>query len=103
MSTHKLVSALLLGATLVGAAGSASAYTGEELATQAKVGVADARAIALKAFPGTIADEELEKEKGGTGLRFSFDIQHGKTTHEVGVDANTGKVLENKREGKHPD
>jgi uncharacterized membrane protein YkoI len=63
----------------------------------------DARAIALKAHPGKIIDEELENEKGGTGLRYSFDIKRGTVTQEVGVDAQTGKVLENKKEGPHPD
>ena len=81
----------------------AMAYTGEELANQAKVSIAEARAIALKAHPGKITDEELEKEKGGSGLRYSFDIKRGTVTQEVGVDAQTGKVLENKKEGPHPD
>ncbi|MBY0579723.1 MAG: PepSY domain-containing protein [Burkholderiales bacterium] len=61
------------------------------------------RSIALKAFPGKIVDEELEHEKGGSGLRYSFDIRKGKTTQEVGVDANTGKVLENNPESAHAD
>ena len=79
------------------------AYTGQELANQAKVSIAEARAVALKAYPGTITDEELENEKGGSGLRYSFDIKRGKVTQEVGVDAQTGKVLENKKEGPHLD
>ena len=81
----------------------AMAYTGQELAKQAKVSITDARAIALKAHPGKITDEELEKEPGGSGLRYSFDIKSGNVTQEVGVDAQTGKVLENKKEGKNPD
>lgn len=81
----------------------ALAYSGEELAKHAKVTLAEARAIALKAHPGTITDEELEKEKGGSGLRYSFDIRSGKVTQEVGVDAKTGKILENKPEGPNPD
>ncbi|MGH9425870.1 MAG: PepSY domain-containing protein, partial [Terriglobia bacterium] len=81
----------------------ASAYTGEEMAKQAKVSMAEARAIALKAYPGKITDEELEKEQGGSGLRYSFDIKRGAVTHEVGVDAQTSKVLENAKEGPHPD
>jgi uncharacterized membrane protein YkoI len=81
----------------------ALAYTGEKLASQAKIGMAQARAIALKAHPGTIIDEELEWEKGGSGLRYSFDIRRGTRAQEVGVDARTGKVLENKKEGSHPD
>lgn len=82
---------------------SAHAYTGQELATQAKVTIEHARELALKAHPGKITDQELEREAGGTGLRYSFDIRAGKVTQEVGVDAMTGKVLENKPEGAHPD
>lgn len=81
----------------------AQAYTGEELAHRAKIGIAQARAIALKAHPGTITDEELELEGGGSGLRYSFDIKRGSVTQEVGVDARTGLVLENKKEGPNPD
>ena len=81
----------------------AMAYTGQELAKQAKVGITEARASALKAFPGKITDEELEKEAGGSGLRYSFDIKRGAITQEVGVDAQTGRVLENKKEGPNPD
>lgn len=68
---------------------------GKELGAGAKVTLAQARQIAVKAYPGRIVGEELEKEKGGSGLRYSFDIKHGSVTHEVGVDAVTGKVLEN--------
>ena len=82
---------------------SAYAYTGEKLARHAKISIGQARAIALKAYPGKITDEELEKEKGGSGLRYSFDIRHGKVEQEVGVDAKTGTVLENAAEGKNPD
>jgi Peptidase propeptide and YPEB domain len=81
----------------------AVAYTGQELAGQAKINMEQARTIALKAHPGKITDEELEKEKGGSGLRYSFDIRHGKITQEVGVDAKSGEVLENAPEGKNPD
>lgn len=71
-------------------------YTGEKLAKSATITIDQAEAIALKARPGTIIDKELEKEKGGSGLRYTFDIKgaDGKT-YEVGVDAKTGAVLEN--------
>lgn len=62
-----------------------------------------ARATALKARPGTVTDAELEKESGGSGLRYSFDIKSGGKTYEVGIDAKTGAILENKAEGKNPD
>ncbi len=76
-----------------------TAYKGEELARQAMITLGQARVIALKAHPGTVTDEELEAEPGGSGLRYSFDIKDAKGTHEVGVDAKTGMVLENKLEG----
>ena len=79
------------------------ANTGEELAEDVKIDIQAARDIVLKTRPGKITDEELEKEKGGSGLRYSFDIKVGSKTYEVGVDAVTGKLLENKQEGKHSD
>ncbi len=80
-----------------------SAYDGQELAGKAKVTIQQARAIALKARPGRIADLELERERGGSGLRYSFDVRNGAVTHEVGVDARTGRVLENRVEGSNLD
>ena len=79
------------------------AYTGEKFAKQAKVTIDQARTITLQARTGTITDEELEHEKGGSGLRYSFDIKSDGAVYEVGVDAQSGKVLENKKEGPHPD
>lgn len=97
-------SALLAGiVALLALSQSALAYKGEELAGMAKISLTQARDIALRARPGTITDEELERERGGSGLRYSFDIKSGSSTYEVGVDAATGKVLENKKEGPHPD
>jgi uncharacterized membrane protein YkoI len=94
---------MILVAGALALCGVAMAYSGEELAKDAKLSLQAARDIALNARPGKVTDEELEKEKGGSGLRYSFDIRIGSRTYEVGVDAVTGKVLENKREGKHPD
>jgi uncharacterized membrane protein YkoI len=97
---HLLLPALALSAALAGAAGaapklSATNFHGHELVSQSKLSLVQAREIALKARPGKIVDQELEKEAGGSGLRYSFDVvSHGKTI-EVGVDAMTGKVLEN--------
>ena len=81
----------------------AQAYTGEELAKDAKITMIDARSIALKARPGQITDEELEVETGGSGLRYSFDVKSANITYEVGIDAKTAIVLENAPEGKNPD
>ncbi len=68
-----------------------------------KLTLARAQAIALKARPGKVTDHELEAEKGGSGLRYSFDIKAGGKAYEVGVDAVTGKVLEDIVEGPNPD
>jgi uncharacterized membrane protein YkoI len=69
---------------------------------KAKISMSQARAIALKAYPGKIMKEELEHERGGSGLRYSFDMRQGKKWREVGVDAMTGRILENTREGANP-
>jgi uncharacterized membrane protein YkoI len=81
----------------------AHAYTGEELASQAAVPLDKARAIALKAFRGVITDMELEKEKGGSGLRYTFVISKHGVQNEVGVDAMSGMLLENSPEGPNSD
>jgi uncharacterized membrane protein YkoI len=89
--------------TLAMAVAPAIAYTGQKLAKHAKISISEARALALRAHPGKITDQELEKENGGSGLRYSFDIKNGTVTQEVGVDAQTGEILENKKEGPNPD
>jgi uncharacterized membrane protein YkoI len=61
-----------------------------------KIGMAKAKAIALKAAPGKIVESDFEKENGG--WRYSFDIRQGKRIHEIGVDAYTGKIVENSYE-----
>ena len=85
----------MLMLVLAGTASSAIADKTETLAAEAHLDMAQARVIALKTSPGTIIKEELEKESGGSGLRYSFDIRTHGTIHEVGVDARDGKVLEN--------
>jgi uncharacterized membrane protein YkoI len=81
----------------------ALAYSGENLAKTAKITMEQATQIALKSKPGKITDRELEREGGGSGLRYSFDVLSKGVTYEVGIDAQTGAVLENGREGAHPD
>lgn len=88
----------LLGATLAGLAISSFAIAAEN----PKISMSEARAIALKAFPGKIVKSELEREHGGSGLRYSFDMRKGGKWREVGVDAMTGRILENSPEGANP-
>jgi uncharacterized membrane protein YkoI len=64
----------------------------------AKISEAQARAAALKLAPGKIKEAEYEYERGG--WRWSFDIQMPGHIQEVGIDAMTGKVVENSNEGK---
>jgi uncharacterized membrane protein YkoI len=101
--SSKLSILVAIALAAVGTVNDANAYTGQNLAKTAKITMVKARATALKAHHGKITDEELEVEKGGSGLRYSFDIKTAKGTTEVGVDAQTGKVLENKLEGPNPD
>ena len=83
------VSALALG----GAAIAGTAHRSEP-APAAKIGMAEARAIAMKQAPGgVIAEAELEKEDGS--WRYSFDIRQNGRIHEIGVDPQTGRVVEN--------
>jgi len=96
-----LVALLPLAAALQAA--SPAKMAGTELLPQAKISLSAAKALALKARPGMVTDQELEKEKGGSGLRFSFGIKANGKTFEVGVDAANGKILENKVEGPNPD
>ncbi|MDQ6648219.1 MAG: PepSY domain-containing protein [Pseudomonadota bacterium] len=99
---NKILVVIASGALALAAFG-ASASSDNALAAQAKVKMPQARSMALKAYPGKIVKEELENEKGGSGLRYSFVIQHGKVSHEVGIDAKTGKLLENSVEGADND
>ena len=98
-----LTAAISLGASGALAATLPAHFAGANLLPLAKVTLAQARTTALAARPGEITDQELEKERGGTGLRYSFDIKSKGKTFEVGVDARTGKVLENGAEGANPD
>jgi hypothetical protein len=99
----KTLTLAIIGLAMAASGADAKPLAGGRYLAQAKVSLDQARATALKARPGQIADEELEKEKGGSGLRYSFDVKSGGKTYEVGVDAVTGKVLENSPEGAHPD
>lgn len=97
MNSRKTMIALTAFAALVVSA-QASAFDGSQYAKEATVSIEQARALAIKAYPGTIVEEELEHKLGGSGLRYSFDIRANHVTHEVAVDAKTGNILQNSRE-----
>lgn len=94
---------LAAAVTLTGLFFSSPAAGGEKidakLQARAKLTREDAQKIALQEVPkGVVKDVELEEEDGI--LRWSFDLKTPGTKHitEVGVDAVTGKVVENKVE-----
>jgi uncharacterized membrane protein YkoI len=68
------------------------------LKSKAKLSVEDAREIAAKKVPGTIKEEELEKENGK--LVYSFDIQlkGEKDITEVQVSAIDGSIISVEKE-----
>lgn len=63
-----------------------------------RVSMQAAKGLALRLAPGKIISSEYEKEGGG--WRYSFDIQQTGHVQEIGIDGQTGKVVENKSEGK---
>ncbi len=93
MSKLHRIAILLIAASSIG--GTASAAT---TAPPARISMAAARAIALRAAPGRLISGEYEREGGG--WRYSFDIQQRGHVQEIGVDANTGRIVENKSEGR---
>ncbi len=95
--------AVAIAACGTSAPADAAKLKGGQYASYARISLAAARRLALKVRPGTITDQELEKEKGGSGLRYSFDITSRNKPYEVGIDARSGVVLENVPEGKNPD
>jgi len=61
-----------------------------------KISKNQAMAIALKLHPGKVKSAELEKEHGVQ--LYSFDIQTKEGVREVGIDAASGKVVEDSLE-----
>lgn len=78
-------------------------YSGYELSKDAQVTMDEASTIALKVHPmGVITVRHLERLTGGTGLRYTFDIRAQAMMFQVGVDANTGDVIEDRPEVPSP-
>jgi uncharacterized membrane protein YkoI len=95
----KMLIRLSLAAAVAGMAAVPALAATHGVVQKPKISMDQARQIAIKAQPGgKIVHEELEKEGGGSALRYSFDVKQDSKTIEVGVDAMTGKVLENAAE-----
>jgi uncharacterized membrane protein YkoI len=88
--------------TLVAAIAAVGVGSGASAASAVKpsprISMAQARAMALKLAPGKIISSEYEKE-GGI-WRYSFDVQQRGNVQEIGIDGQTGRIVENKSEGK---
>jgi uncharacterized membrane protein YkoI len=84
-------------ALLAASVGCIAAFVGGALAApvapHARISLEQARTKALKVVPGNVIDAELEKENGA--WRYSFDIKLNGEMHEVGIDADSGKIIEN--------
>lgn len=101
------MSAAACAAILLGSAAQASpqapakaAHPGARAASKAphaRLTMVQARAIALRAAPGKVISGEYENEGGG--WRYSFDIQQRHNVQEIGIDGQSGKIVENKSEG----
>lgn len=88
----------VLAAMLIAGAGIGVAAQAAPQAPKPRLTMPQARAIALKAAPGKLISGEYENEGGA--WRYSFDIQQRGHVQEIGVDANSGKIVENKSEGR---
>ena len=107
MTIRKTLStALLLGTLAVTGVAQAATATApattkvavkKMAAPKPKISMAQARATALKLAPGKLISSEYENEHG---WRYSFDIQQKGHVQEIGIDGQTGRVIENKSEGK---
>jgi len=54
----------------------------------------------LEGASGKITDEELERERGGSGLRYSFDIKSGGITQCVGTPRKAHTPTERELDGR---
>jgi uncharacterized membrane protein YkoI len=98
MSKFNRIAALCAAGLAIGGVAQATPHRAAAHAPPARLSMAAARAIALRAAPGRLISGEYEREGGG--WRYSFDIQQPGHVQEIGVDANTGRIVENKSEGR---
>jgi len=93
-----LARSAVVGLAAAALAGSASADTqlkGHELLKHARISPEQARSTALKAHPGQVTDEALERAPNGAGYLYSFTIKGPSGVAQVAVDASSGKVVPN--------
>lgn len=75
------------------------AETQAELQKEAKMTMADARALALRTVPNsTIQAGEIEREGGKLIYSFDMKVANKSGIDEVNIDAMTGKLVSNQHE-----
>ena len=84
----KIINQLFIGIAALALSGLCSATPTQK----PKLSMKKAEEIALTRQSGHIKSSELEREHGR--LIYSFDIERNNKVHEVNVDANTGKIVE---------
>ena len=104
MPRSKFVAAVVISSAMAAASAAPAFAADGHRAPHPKFTMSQARAIATKAFPSAkIMQAELEHERGGSGLRYSFVVKRGAKAYEVGIDAQSGAILENQVEGPNAD
>ncbi len=90
--------ALLLSASVASAQGK-KVETQAELQKEAKMTMADARAMALREVPGAkVQAGEIEREGGKLIYSFDMKVAHKSGIDEVNIDAMTGKLVSKQHE-----
>jgi uncharacterized membrane protein YkoI len=92
--------ALLLAASVAGAQGmSQKTETQAELQKEAKMTMADARAMAMREVPHAhVQAGEIEREGGKLIYSFDMKVAHKSGIDEVNIDAMTGKLVSKQHE-----
>jgi hypothetical protein len=103
MWLKSLTSALLFMPGIAACALDNESHGDPALKAEASVPFDRAQGIALATRFGKVMEWELEREPGGSGLRYSFDIANNGVTYEVGIDAKDGAILENAIEDDEED
>ena len=90
--------ALLLSASIASAQGK-KVETQAELQKEAKMTMADARAMAMREVPGArVQAGEIEREGGKLIYSFDMKVPHKSGIDEVNIDAMTGKLVSKQHE-----
>jgi hypothetical protein len=92
--------ALLFAASVAGAQGtSVKTETQAELQKEAKMTMADARAMAMREVPHSkVRAGEIEREGGKLIYSFDMKVAHKSGIDEVNIDAMTGKLVSKQHE-----